>query len=424
MNPAIQIMLSAAAGYLLGSLSPAFLFGKVLKGVDIREVNFKNAGTRNVKATLGLWPAAATALVDCGKGIAALLLSERVFGLPEALSAIPAAAAIAGHIFPFYLGFKGGKGTATALGIFIYCTVLQIAAGRFSPVTFSALLIVALVVYLGSRTGDVAGMVTFFFMFIATPLELSRSGAPLAEWIGAAALNCGISLFVFASITRTAVRRGIFRLRAPADAPLTARAPLMEIPAPPARGVELKMWRLIARPFALLFIPIDVIWGRSVLLLVIGSVSLIFIFTDIFRFLSKRSLGLFFKTAEAKRFSSMTYFLVSAFISFLVFPSEIPYLALAFTTVGDLFGKLFGIRFGKTFLYKRKTIQGALGFLGGSLMTAYIMSMLLPIPLLFVCLGSVFAALVEVYFDLVDDNFSVSLLSGGLLFALRYFLKI
>ncbi|MBE3064494.1 MAG: glycerol-3-phosphate acyltransferase, partial [Spirochaetes bacterium] len=68
METAGRIGLSLLVGYLLGSLSPAYALGRLLKGIDIRTVNFRNAGTRNVKATLGLWPAAVTAAIDTLKG--------------------------------------------------------------------------------------------------------------------------------------------------------------------------------------------------------------------------------------------------------------------------------------------------------------------------------------------------------------------
>jgi glycerol-3-phosphate acyltransferase PlsY len=367
----------------------------VLKNVDIREVNFRNAGVRNVKATLGLWPAVITAVIDVGKGVAAVLVAQRLFGLPEAFVAAPVAAAVAGHILPFWLGFRGGKGTATAIGAFLWFTALQIAAGAFPLVSLGALLVVALLMYLSSRNGDVAGMVTFLFMLVITPVELG--------WTGVSVLNMAISLFILVSITRTAILRNTFRLE---------------------REVEVRIWRLVARPFALLFIPIDQIWGRRTLLLLMGAVALAFIAMDLVRLLSRASIAVLFKSAERRRFSSMTYFLVSVFVSFLVFPDVIPYLSLAFTTIGDLFGKLVGLRFGRTVIHRGKTLQGSLAFLGGSIMSTYLLSRVLPVPLLFVLAGSLFAALVELFSELLDDNFSVSLLSGGLLFALRYFLRV
>ena len=166
------------------------------------------------------------------------------------------------------------------------------------------------------------------------------------------------------------------------------------------------------------------LWGRRGLPLVIGAVSLAFIGMDLFRFASKRKLAPLYKANELRRFSSMTYFLISIFLGFLVFPGEIPYLGLAFTTVGDLFGKLVGIRFGRHPLHKKKTWEGTAAFFAGSLMTGYLLSLLLPISLTFLVLGAGFAAAVEAFSELLDDNFSVSILTGAFLSALRYFLNI
>jgi acyl phosphate:glycerol-3-phosphate acyltransferase len=176
MSLEIAIPAALALGYLLGSVSPSYVLGWVLKGVDIREVNFRNAGVRNVKATLGFWPAVITAVIDVTKGVWAVVLSQAFLGLPDTLVALPVAAAVAGHICPFYLGFRGGKGIATAIGAYIYFTGFQIASGAFPLITFCALLAVALVMYLASHNGDVTGMVTFFFMLVATPLELGWTG--------------------------------------------------------------------------------------------------------------------------------------------------------------------------------------------------------------------------------------------------------
>jgi len=65
-------LLALLIGYLLGSISPAFILGKVLKGIDIRQHGTKNAGTTNVKKVLGLGPAIFTAIYDLSKGLLAI----------------------------------------------------------------------------------------------------------------------------------------------------------------------------------------------------------------------------------------------------------------------------------------------------------------------------------------------------------------
>jgi glycerol-3-phosphate acyltransferase PlsY len=191
METAGRIGLSLLVGYLFGTISPAYALGRKLKGIDIRTVNFRNAGARNVKATLGFWPAVVTALIDTTKGIAALLVSRELIGLPESLAILPVAAAIAGHIFPFSLGFRGGSGSATAIGAFLWLTGVEIAAGRFSPISLGALLFVALLLYLASRDGDATGLAVFLFMGLVTPLSRSRSRTGFSATSGGSSSSHG-----------------------------------------------------------------------------------------------------------------------------------------------------------------------------------------------------------------------------------------
>lgn len=106
--------------YLLGSLSGSLLLGR-LRGVDIRTMGSGNAGGTNALRTQGVWFALGTALVDVGKGVLAAWLGLRF--LPE--GAHPAwlyacvLSAVAGHVWPLYHGFRGGKGAATLVGALV-----------------------------------------------------------------------------------------------------------------------------------------------------------------------------------------------------------------------------------------------------------------------------------------------------------------
>jgi acyl phosphate:glycerol-3-phosphate acyltransferase len=117
MTLAVPLLLSLVVGYLLGSIPFGLLITRVAGTQDIRTIGSGNIGATNVLRTGRKGLAAATLLGDALKGTAAVLLCAYLWG-PEAGLA-GAAGAFLGHVFPVWLGFKGGKGVATFLGTLI-----------------------------------------------------------------------------------------------------------------------------------------------------------------------------------------------------------------------------------------------------------------------------------------------------------------
>jgi dolichol kinase len=118
---------------------------------------------------------------------------------------------------------------------------------------------------------------------------------------------------------------------------------------------------------------------------------------------------------------------VAIFLIFLVFPDHLPCLGLGFITVGDLFGKVVGMRFGRIRLLRGRTLEGSLAFTAGGLAAGWLLRLSLrgvvpPVPLHAVLAGPVVAALVELFSGGLDDNFTVGLVSTAFLYSLRYFL--
>jgi glycerol-3-phosphate acyltransferase PlsY len=392
MPLAARAALATLIGYAFGSLSPAYLLGA--READAGGRAGRNAGALLVYRLLGFWPAALTALIDLLKGIAAVLVARMAFALPEPWIFLPGYAAALGHLFPFYRRFRGGSGILTAGGLFLFFCAEYLALGRLSYGSLLAVAAVAALVLASSRSADLTGLVAFAFLGILVPLEAGLRAPGLVLSL--------LAWFLFGLSVWNCLHRGVFEF---------------------GEQKEMKWWRIIARPFALLFIPIDVLFGRTPLLLLLGALALIFSGVDLFRMATRFKLTQLFKSSELKRFSSMTSFLVAIFIIFLVFPDNIPYQGLAFITTGDLFSKVIGIRFGRTVLLKGRTLEGGLGFVAGSFMTAWILYTVLPIPLYAVLAGPVFAALAELLSGSLDDNFTVGVISSGFLYALRYFLK-
>jgi len=103
--------------FLLGSIPFGYLIGK-LKGVDVRSYGSGNIGATNVSRVLGKKYGLFVLFLDALKGAAAVLIA-RAIGLPTECQVLAGISAIAGHCFSPWLGFKGGKGVATALGAFL-----------------------------------------------------------------------------------------------------------------------------------------------------------------------------------------------------------------------------------------------------------------------------------------------------------------
>ncbi|MCS5706996.1 glycerol-3-phosphate 1-O-acyltransferase PlsY [Synechococcus sp. FGCU-3] len=125
-------LLTLLAGYLLGSIPSGYLVGRWLMGIDIRREGSGSTGATNVLRVVGKGPALVVFVVDVGKGALAVLLAKAVLeplGVPLSGDGASAAvdswvvaaglAALAGHIWPAWLGWKGGKAVATGLGMLL-----------------------------------------------------------------------------------------------------------------------------------------------------------------------------------------------------------------------------------------------------------------------------------------------------------------
>jgi acyl phosphate:glycerol-3-phosphate acyltransferase len=108
-----------AIAYLLGSIPFGLLIVKAFGGGDIRAVGSGNIGAANVARNAGAVAGVLTLLFDAAKGYAAVWIAERWTGGNGRWMMAAAVAAIVGHMFPVWLGFKGGKGVATGLGVFL-----------------------------------------------------------------------------------------------------------------------------------------------------------------------------------------------------------------------------------------------------------------------------------------------------------------
>lgn len=106
------------SGYLLGAIPFAYLVTHAARGVDIRTVDIGNAGAGSVIRYVGIRAGTLVAAGDIGKGVAAVVLAEAL-GTGLLVVFLAGMAAVCGHIWPVYIGFRGGQGVATLIGVFL-----------------------------------------------------------------------------------------------------------------------------------------------------------------------------------------------------------------------------------------------------------------------------------------------------------------
>lgn len=390
-------ILSIIIGYLLGAILPAYLFGK-LKGIDIREEGTKNAGTANAFRVLGLPYAIPTALYDALKGLLAIFIAGSL-GAPFIFMQISGLFAIVGHVFPFYLRFRGGEGNATATGLLIFYIVNYIILG-FEIFFVLIFLIVLIIIFTYiSKSGSLLPVILFPLLGYSVFINYPESPFNI--------FFC-IVLFHIGFI-------GMYKVITEKKLVITDEEFLS------------RWWRVAIRPVALLFLAFYFIFSKVVAVALIGIVCLCFIALDISRFISRQTQELLtvkvksiFRKGEERKFSSMTIFLISTFIVILIFEIEIAITTLVFLTFGDIYSKIFGLAYGRHKLFD-KTIEGTLAYIGCMITCGYFIYTSIDISLIVLIIGGITATFSEFFPMGMNDNFTVPIISGAAMFLAVFF---
>jgi glycerol-3-phosphate acyltransferase PlsY len=143
-------ILSIIIGYLIGSIPTAYIVARKRKGIDIRDIGSRNMGAANVMREIGLHEGIFVALIDIAKGAAAILIAQAL-SISELWVLGAGFAALVGHNFPVFAGFRGGKGSATVIGIFLVLaplamlvTFVIVAIPFFATRKFSAAILIGI----------------------------------------------------------------------------------------------------------------------------------------------------------------------------------------------------------------------------------------------------------------------------------------
>jgi len=141
-------ILSIIIGYLLGSIPTAYIVSRLRKGIDIRTVGSGNMGGANVMREIGTHEGVFVGLFDIAKGVGAILIAQAL-NVSELWVFGTGFAALVGHSFPVFAGFRGGRGSATCIGIFLVLapkamlvTLVLIAIPFFTTRKFGAAILI------------------------------------------------------------------------------------------------------------------------------------------------------------------------------------------------------------------------------------------------------------------------------------------
>jgi len=157
-----NILLLVAVAYLLGSIPFGLILAKIFGGKDVRKSGSGNIGATNVARVVGPAAGSLTLLLDTAKGAAAVWLAGRYSEQSAAALMLAGIAALLGHCFPVWLKFKGGKGVATALGVFVMLSPLAALGG---VLFFLAVILLWRYVSLGSVSAAAAMPLLVYFLW-------------------------------------------------------------------------------------------------------------------------------------------------------------------------------------------------------------------------------------------------------------------
>jgi glycerol-3-phosphate acyltransferase PlsY len=183
-----EILLLICA-YLLGSVPTGLLLARAM-GVNIRETGSGNIGATNVYRTMGRKVGIMTLVGDCLKGLIPVLVAKWL-GLPDLWIAAIGLAAFLGHVYTIFLWFKGGKGVATALGVFLGVSPLSV--------------LVAIVIF---------AVVLYKWRFVSLASIVAAALVPVIVWIVECKPELTIMSLVISAIVIFRHRENIARLRA------------------------------------------------------------------------------------------------------------------------------------------------------------------------------------------------------------------
>jgi glycerol-3-phosphate acyltransferase PlsY len=401
LNP-IEIVLfiiSLIIGYVIGTINPGYIFGRIVKKVDLREVGSKNAGTSNTYKILGIKYAVPTALYDIFKAVIAVIIAL-LMGLDAFWAQFSGIMTIIGHIFPFYLNFRGGRGVAAAIGMWLFYVGLYCYLDLVFLFMVIYFVILAIIFSFITRRFNLIPITSFSLMIFFVFIHYTEYSFLFNIWF--TLIVAHIIIFTMIDfLTEVEIKIE--------DESFTGHK-----------------WRIVLRFGTIIFLFFYEFFSLAISLFSISLFALLFISLDFRRLIKEYGkvsneekplrVEVLYREKEYKKFSSISVYIVAYFITLVIFPKAIAITAATFLIFGDTSSKFFGLAFGKHRILN-KTLEGTLAYVGVVLISGYLLYELLDISPIVIILGGLSAPITELLTLDMNDNFTVPIISGAIMFA-------
>ena len=382
-------IISIIIGYILGSILPAYIIGR-LKGIDIRKVGSKNAGTSNVYHELGLKYAVLTGFYDFFKGLLAIWISS-LLQANFVVTQIAGYAAVVGHVFPFYINFRGGQGLASSMALLIYYMITYIFLGTEILVFLLYLLLIVILYKMSCKVTNLIAILIYpligYFVWVYYPT--SKFNVFTSIILGYIIIMALYNIIKFKKIE--------FR-----------------------EDPNYVWWKLILNPALMIIVIIFAILPLIFSLVLVGLLAIIIGAIDFFKFFNQNQeekISKKFKNAleitEEKKLLHVSIILVSMFLTMLIFGftnRTVVIVTLIFYLIGNTFGIFFRLAYGKRELLN-KTQEEFMGYIISGLILTFIFFSVLNLNPLILLLGGLAIAHLQLIPYKTNENLVVPLLS-------------
>ncbi len=393
--------------YLIGTISPGFFITKLYKHVDIRKSGFNYTGTTNVYKIAGFLPAFLTGLIDFSKGIAAILISYLLWEymtpdyFQDYFILISAIFVILGHIFPFYLNFRGGRGAATSYGIVVLSLIILVKIGLpFFPI----LLMIAytIILFLVFHSFSLSGFIIILILIAYLVLNLAKSSFYSFYIIdkNITFLICIMSLVII-------VISSIYTY-------ITKKSLVFKMKIADKKDNSINFYYY----FALLIIPFIVFLFSKIICFVILMTMFILLLGILF--IQLNDIKKVFKNTNIR----FIYFLISILIMIPLFNRNIIIIIASGYISGNVFCYLVEKYFSKIALFEDITLEGFLAFFGFYLLSLITLNWYFSIPTVIIIWFSLFNSVLFILIKESFKHFIIPLSTAILLYLIIYNLPI